>query len=254
MINGRVLVLIALLFAAPAVFAEDFSSLMASGDRYYEKFDNRSALEKYKQAYALNPSSYDALMKVTRAYIDVGEDLDSKESEEYYLNAVEHAEKMLKEYPENAESYFYACASYGKLALFRGGREKVKLSKHVEENCKKSIELDPEFDRAYTALGMYYRNVANLNWFLKTFANAFFGGELEGTNEDAERMIKKAIQLNPSRLFAHYELAETYRFMHKRKEEIKHLKMVLSLPVTDHMDEKKKEKARARLKKLGVKK
>ncbi len=231
--------------------ADEFADLIKQGDEYYAKFDNKNALASYEKAYAINPSSYEALMKVTRAYIDLGEDLDNKESEGLYLQAVDHAELMVKKEPEKAEPYFYAAAAYGKLALFRGGKEKVKLSGFVEKNVKKAIELDPQYEKPYTTLGIYYREVANLNWFLKAFANTFFGGELKGTNEDAEKFLLKAIKMDPTRIYPRFALAKTYKIMRKKDKEIEQLEKVLELPVTDHEDPKKKDEARKRLEKLN---
>lgn len=240
------------LLAFPA-YADDFGDFVKQGDEHYAKFENDKALESYEKAYAINPCSYDALMKVTRAYIDLGEDLDTKESEGLYLQAVDHAEIMVKKEPDKAEPYFYAAAAYGKLALFRGGKEKVKLSGSVEKNAIKALELDPQYEKPHTTLGIYYREVANLNWFLKAFANAFFGGELKGTNEDAEKYLLMAIELDPNRIYPRFALARTYKAMRKKDKEIEQLEKVLELPVADHEDQEKKELAKGRLEKLTKK-
>ena len=230
--------------------ADEASDLLIAGDEQYAKFENGKALEIYEKAYAVNPCSYEALMKVTRAYIDRGEDLDNKESEGLYLQAVEHAEWMLKKEPEKAEAYFYASAAYGKLALFRGGKAKVKLSGSVKKNALKSIELDPQYEKPVTALGIYYREVANLNWFLRGFANTFFGGELKATNEQSEETLLKAIELDPQRIYPRFALAKTYKIMRKKDKEKEQLEKVLELPIGDHQDQDKKDKAQKRLEKL----
>ncbi|MFQ5432940.1 MAG: tetratricopeptide repeat protein [Nitrospinota bacterium] len=247
------IIFLLLTILAVPVQAEEFKALLKQGDEHYAKFENDKALANYEKAYAVNPCSYEALMKVTRAYIDRGEDLDNKESEGLYIQAVDHAELMIKKAPDKAEPYFYAAAAYGKLALFRGGKEKVKLSGFVEKNAKKAIELDPQYEKPVTTLGIYYREVANLNWFLKAFANTFFGGKLKGTNEDAERLLLKAIKLDPNRIYPRFALAKTYKIMRKKDKEIEQLKKVLELPIGDHEDQKKKDDARKRLEKLTKK-
>ena len=230
--------------------AEEIDDILKQGDEHYAKFENGKALESYEKAYAVNPCSYEALMKVTRAYIDRGEDLDNKESEGLYLQAVDHAELLVKKEPEKAEPYFYAAAAYGKLALFRGGKAKVKLSGFVEKNALKSIELDPQYEKPVTTLGIYYREVANLNWFLKGFANAFFGGKLKGTNEQAEETLLKAIELDPNRIYPRFALAKTYKIMRQKEKEIEQLEKVMELPIGDHQDQDKKDEATKRLEKL----
>ena len=68
-------------------------------------------------------------------------------------------------------------------------------------------------------LGIYYREVANLNWFLKNFAKAFFGGLPDGSNEDSEEALLKAIELVPTDIITYYELARTYEKMKKKDKE-----------------------------------
>ena len=230
--------------------ADELDDLLKQGDDHYANFENDKALASYEKAYAINPCSYETLVKVTRAYIDLGEDLDNKESEGLYLQAVDHAELLVKKEPEKAEPYFFAAAAYGKLALFRGGKAKVKLSGFVEKNAKKAIELDPQYEKPVTTLGIFYREVANLNWFLKAFANTFFGGKLKGTNEQAEELLLKAIELNPARIYPRFALAETYKFMRQKDKEIEQLEKVVELPIGDHEDQNKKDQAEKRLAKL----
>ena len=233
--------------------ASDYHAFIAQGDKYYQNFDNKKALTEYQKAYDAAPENYEALMKLTRAYNDVGEDLNSDESEAYFKKAVEYAELLTKKSPASAEAYFYLALAYGNLALFKGGKEKVKLSRNIEKNAQKSIELDSEFAHPYVVLGVYYREIANLNWFLKAFAKTIFGGLPDGTNEDSEKMFLRAIELKQS-IYAHYELARTYEVMGKRDKAVEHLKKVVELPIIDHQDQMKKADAKKKLSKLRKRK
>jgi tetratricopeptide (TPR) repeat protein len=246
----RKLFLFIVMIASP-LLAQDYKSFIAKGDEYYAQFENKKALDQYEKAYNMCPDSFEALMKLTRAYNDVGEDLNSQHSKEYFEKAVQYAKLLVEKYPGKAASYFYLAATSGNLALFRGGREKVKLSRQIEKNAKKAIELDPKFDRTYVILGIYYREVANANWVLKAFAKSFFGGLPDGTNQDSERMLLKAIELNPGNIYAHYELARTYEKMRKIDKAIKHLQKAIELPIVDHQDKQIKVKAQTMLKQLS---
>jgi len=230
--------------------AQEYLSFVRSGDDYYQRFDNLKALSEYEKAYKYAPDNYEALMKLTRAYNDVGEDINSKESETYYEKAVQYAELLQKQFPYRAEAYFYLSASYGNLALFRGGKEKIRLSRYVESNAKKAIELAPDYDLPYIVMGVYYREVANLNWFLKVFAKSFLGGLPDGTIEDSERMLLIAVELNPKSIYAHYQLGITYEAMGKKDKAVKYYKKVIELPNTDHQDKTKKTEAKEKLREL----
>lgn len=249
-----IILAILVFFLAAPLLAQDNQGhdlLIENGDRHYEKFENLKALHEYEEAYKISPDSYEALTKLIRAQNDVGEDMDTDDAEEYFTTAIEHAKVLREKFPDKAETYFYLATSYGNLALFSGGKERVKLSRMIEENAKKSVELDPKDYRPYIILGSYYRQVANLGWLLKTFANSFFGGLPDGTNEDSERMYLKAIDLKQTDINANYGLARTYQKMGRTDEARKYLQKVIELPLADHLDKQYKSRAEERLLKLG---
>ncbi|MDY6853978.1 MAG: tetratricopeptide repeat protein [Thermodesulfobacteriota bacterium] len=238
------------LFIAFPLYAQNYNFFIEKADKYYEIFENIQALQYYEKAYAICPDNYEVLLKLARTCNDIGEDLNSKSSKEYYVKAVGYAKPLQEKYPDKAESHYYLAVSQGNLALFKGGREKVKLSRKIEKNAKKAIEIDPEFFGPYIVLGMYYREVANSNWFSKSFAKTFFGGLPDGTNRDSERMLLKAIELDPRNIYARHELAKTYIKMGRKDQAIQYLKEVIELPRYDHQDLQKKAEAKVILKKL----
>ncbi|MGQ0794186.1 MAG: tetratricopeptide repeat protein [Deltaproteobacteria bacterium] len=251
---------------ASAAIAEDYDSLIRKGDKYYELFDNRRALTEYEKAYTIAPESFDALMKLARAYNDLGEDLkgvkfspekskspNAAKIEQYWQKAAEYAELLKKKFPDRAETYFLLATTYGHLAIFKDGKEKVRFAGDVEKNCKKAIELDPDFIPAYVALAVYYREVAGLNWVLKAFAKTLYGGRLKGTIQDSERLLLEAMKINPDIIHIHYELAKTYVVMKREDKVAEHLRETLGLPLYDHQDREIKQVAERELKKLAKK-
>jgi tetratricopeptide (TPR) repeat protein len=232
---------------------ENYQTFLEKGDEYYQRFDNVKALQEYEKAYELAPKEFEVIQRVTQTYNDIGEDLDSKESKPYYEKSVQYAELLLEKFPDNAETYYLLSMTYGNLALFKGGKGKVKLSRKVKENADKAIELNPNHANAYIVLGIYYREVANLNWFLKNFAKAFFGGLPDGSNEDSEEAFLKAIELEPTDIITYYELGRTYEKMEKKDKAIENYEKVLELPEQDHLNTATKAKAEKRLKKLRKK-
>ncbi len=96
-------------------------------------------------------------------------------------------------------------------------------------------------------LGIYYREIANLNRVLKAFAKVFFGGLPGGSNEDAEQSLLKALELKPGYINAHFQLAKTYEKMKDKDKAIAHYETLLELPILDHQDPAIKIKAEKRL-------
>ncbi|WPD25051.1 MAG: hypothetical protein SD837_10905 [Candidatus Electrothrix scaldis] len=238
-------------FTALPVSAQTSELHMKQGDIFYRQFNNRNALASYKKALETQPKNFDCLSKVVRAYNDVGEDLSSDESEPYYEQAVQYAEKLQQMFPDKAQSYYQLAVSYGNLALLRGSKEKVKLSGSVEKNVRKAIAMNPDYADAYVVLGIYYKEVASLNGFLKTFARIFFGDLPEGTFEDALKAFHKAITLKTTRLvYTYFLIGHTYESMDEPEKAKQAYLKAVGFPNTDHRDHAVKERARNRLQSL----
>ncbi len=228
-----------LFFTELIAYSSESDSTIEKGDKYYNDFSNLSALKEYTKAYGLDPENFEVLMKITRAYNDVGEDYKeqgSVEAEGYFIKAFEHSEIMKELFPQRGETYFFMAVTRGNLALFKGGKEKVKLGRDVEKYARKAIEIKPDYGEPYVALGVYYREVANLNWFLKKFAKAFFGGLPDGTNEDSLNMLLKAEELLPENVYVQFELGKTYKEIGNKEKMKEHFDKALKLPNTDHRD------------------
>lgn len=218
------------------------------GDIFYRQFDNLSALDSYKKALETQPNDFDCQSKIVRAYNDIGEDLFSDESEQYYEQAVQQAEKLQQMFPDRAESYYQLAVSYGNLALLRGSKEKVKLSGFVEKNIQKALAMNPNYADAYVVLGIYYKEVASLNSFLKAFARLFFGELPEGTYEGALRAFHKAITLQTTRpVYTYFHIGHTYEYLDEPEKAKQAYLKAARFPNTDHRDHAMKERARKRL-------
>lgn len=242
--SGALAVLITAVIVSASFAETDISFLckehIQKGDALYDSFKNEEALTEYKKAYELDQACFEALLKVTRTYIDIGEDLNSKESQECYSKALEYSKILQEKYPDSYYSFNCLAVSYGYIALFEGGREKVKLSRLVVENALKAIELNPDYEVPYIVLGNYYREVASLSVILKAFAKMFFGDIPQGSYEESVDMLRKAIAIKPDSVYAHFELAKTFQSMRRYEDAAECLENVSSLPISDHLDSKLK--------------
>jgi len=249
------LALLLLIFFCTIGFAGDYEDFISKGDKHYHNMDILNALKQYEKAYSLNPDNYTALSKLTRVYNDHGEELieldNDKRAEVYIKKAIDLSEKHLARFPDSSQSYTYRALSLGNYAMFVGGNEKIKLAHQIEKNAKKAIKLNPNDYLPYIILGIYFREIASLNWLERAFADTFLGDVPEGTLEDSERMLKKAFDIDGDMIIIHYQFAKTYRRMNNKQQEIKFLKKVLELPVRDFRDKFSKAKSERRLKNIG---
>lgn len=249
----RIVVIVAMalsLYAHPAL-AQTAIVFIQAGDNLRDRFDNKGALEQYRKAVEENPQSVVAKTRLIQALVDNGEDLESDDSEKYYLEAMDLAKEVVKANPSLGEAHYLLALATGKLALFRGGKEKVKLSREVKESGVKALELDPDNSKAHILMGVYYREIANLNWALKMFANTFFGGLPEGTNADAVRELTKAIELDPQSIRARFELGKTYEVMGRNQEAADEYNKAAERTPADHLDPKYIAESKVGLRRVG---
>jgi tetratricopeptide (TPR) repeat protein len=231
--------------------SSDYRDFLTEGDALYNNFDNLNALKEYDKAYKLAPNNYDVLFRLVRTYNDAGEEFKElkkrEEAEPYIKKAMQYAETFRQKFPDSAAVYTYLAFSYGNMAMYKGGKEKVSFAKKIEENCKKAISISQKDYMPYIIMGIYYRELASLSWLERTFANAFFGGVPDGSLEDSEKMFKKALSINPNIIVATYQLAKTYRAMDRLDEEKALLKKVLTMKNGNFRDRFAKEKSQRRL-------
>ncbi len=243
-----------IIFFTSILFPQADKGYLAQGDKYTAEFDNLNAVKSYDEAYKISPNSYDVLTRITLAYNDEGEELlDLKKRDEakgYIDQAIKYAEILNKKFPDSALSYTYLALTYGNMAIFKGGKDKIIYAEKVKQNALKSIKINPDDYFPYIILGMYYREAAGLSWFEKIFAKTFLGGVPEGTYKQSIQMFGKALALDSNLIVADYQLSKTYRNMDEKDKEIKLLKKVLTMHVRNFRDKYAIIKAKNRLEKL----
>jgi tetratricopeptide (TPR) repeat protein len=245
---------IQIILFASLLYSQADKEYLAQGDEYTAKFDNLNAVKSYDGAYKVSPNSYAVLSRITLAYNDEGEellDLKKRDKAEKYIDqAIKYAEILHKKFPDSALSYTYLALTYGNMAIFKGGKQKIIYAEKVRKNALKSIKMNPSDYFPYIILGMYYREAAGLSWFEKIFAKTFLGGVPEGTYQQSVQMFNRALSLDSNLIIADYQLSKTYKNMGEKDKEIKLLKKVLTMHIRNFRDQYAIIKARHRLKKL----
>lgn len=247
-------VLTILILLTCLIQAKSFEDYVKQGDACYVKFDLEQAYTYYKKAYEIKPKDYYVLLKITRISNDLGEyykELHKRDlAEKEITRAVTDAELFYSLFPDSAKVYTYLAWSYGNLAMFEGGKGKIKLANKIRDNGMKAIRMDSTDYLPYIILGIYNRQIGSLNWFEKLFANTFFGDVPEGSVEESLRLFNKALGIQSDMIVAYYQLSRAYREMNETKKEIEMLKKVMELQKQDFRDDFSKEKSEIRLKEL----
>ncbi|MBN2105250.1 tetratricopeptide repeat protein [bacterium] len=226
---------------------------LTAGDSLDELGDHEGALKVYLKVLDVDSLNYTALWKTGDQYTEVAKYLpdDAKEAkEEKFDLGRQYCEKAIAVDSAGWEGHTYLAIALGRLALFRGGKEKINLSKRIKAEADLAIALNPENDYAYHVVALWHRNLANLSWILKSFAKILYGGVPPGSNAEAVVALKKAIEINPDHINHHLELAKTYQEMGKKELMREPLETVLELPAIEPDDEEHKLEANKLLEKL----
>lgn len=226
---------------------DDVLEHLARGEELHRSFAYAEAAREFEEAHRLVPDSFAPLEWLSHVYNDLGHGATGKQAGAFYGKAAAYAETLRRRFPERPEGHFWVAASSGNLALFKGGRDKVRLAQDVEASAKKAIALDPGFAPAYVALGIYYREVAELNWFLRAFAKVLYGGLPKGTRKESEAMLRKAVDLDSGDVLARYQLGLTLLGLDRDAEGAEQFRALLALPAAEAQDRVNQKDAEARL-------
>lgn len=199
-----------------------------------------------------DPDDYALLWRASEVLANWGritrEDEDLQEQR--YEESVDFARRAVAQDSTDAEGWFHLGKALGRLALHRGGKTKVNMSKEVKESFEKALEIAPDHPLALHGLARWHREVANLSWFLRTAAKIIYGGLPPASNEQAVELFQKAIRLQPDNIAHHLELGKTYMEMDEEEQAAAELQRVLELPASRADDPEWKEEAEELLSKI----
>jgi tetratricopeptide (TPR) repeat protein len=210
---------------------------VVDGDVALAKFDLETALKSYRAALVHSPDSYEATWKLARALCDESTFLkDPNQQKRLCIEAEQLARTAVKLKPDDSKGHAYLAVAVGKLALYEGGKRKVALANEVKKEAERAIRRNNKEDLAYHVLGVWNREMAELNWVLRKFAELIYGKFPPASLDDAIHDLEQAAQLAPKTVPHRVELGITLAAAHRWLEANDNLENALAMPkawVTD---------------------
>ncbi|MDB5034369.1 MAG: hypothetical protein JWQ98_1610 [Chlorobi bacterium] len=120
---------------------------------------------------------------------------DDSQQEAIYRRAYVMAQSSLASNPKSSNEYLWVANAAGRLAMVAPTGERIKLSKIIKDNAERAIALDSRNGAAYMVLGAWHFYVADLSWFQKNAAKAFYGGLPPASYQDAVKYLSLALTL-----------------------------------------------------------
>ncbi len=232
------------------VRAETVDALIAQADAWHDQHQPDRALEVLNEAEEQVGQNAEVLWRIARAYYDKGTLAPDREKEALYVESEGYARRAVRADSVNADAHVWVAIAVGKVALQRGGKEKVELSREVKEEAEKAISLDPEHDTAYHVLGRWHYEVTTLSWVLKAVAKVVYGGLPDASIDESIRLLQRATDLAPEHINHHLQLAKSYLENNQDTEARQELQLAIQLPPKEIDDPENKREARELLRKL----
>jgi tetratricopeptide (TPR) repeat protein len=232
--------------------AAEIPELIAAGDAALTNFHLPKATAAFKSALKLDNKNYDACWRLTRALVDAATlETDDAKKKLLLIEAQDYARGAGRLNPTGSKGHAFLAVVVGKLALYQGGRTKVELSKEVKTEAEKAIALDPQEDLAYHVLGVWNREMAQLNWLMRKFAEVLYGSFPPASMDGALKDLRKAAGLAPQAVAHQTELGITLADAGQWAEAKKTLEHALAMPKTWVTDDYYKKLAANKLKEVN---
>jgi FimV-like protein len=236
----------------------DVAQLHKNADRLYAQFKTKEAADELLKILRVDPQNFEALVKLSRAYIDLGDMIPESTSDwkerrlKDYQTAEDYARRAIRANPNSTWGHFYLGASLGLSAVVSPVTRQVELAGEVREALEKSLALDPRNGFAYHAYGVWHRKISEIGKMSRMLASVFYGRSLpEGSMEKSVEYLKKAIALNPTVIISRLELANTYMAMEDFQAARTMLSSIRNLPVQFSDDAKHKQRAQELLEEVA---
>ncbi len=244
---ARGLALLVVLTAAPIVAQGD---PLARGIAAMAAHDLPTARNWLEQAVAADPDGYEANWRLALVLVDLGrqtpDDVKSASRDALYDRAESYARRAVYANPNGADGHFVMANAIGQASLTKSKRERVERATEIRTAALRAVQIDSTHSGGWHVLGRWHAEIQRLSGVEKFFARTFLGAGIfdAASWDEAERCLRKAVTLDPDRIFHRIDLAEVLIDREQWSEARVHLAAVERLPSVDPLDGTHKQRAR----------
>ncbi|MDH3442357.1 MAG: hypothetical protein OEN50_00400 [Deltaproteobacteria bacterium] len=198
----------------------------------------------------LEPQNLEALAKLSRAHIDIGDSIPESQADwkerkiREYRKAENFARRAINADPNSTWGHFYLAASLGTMAGVSPVKKQIAMAEEIRSHAEKAIALNPSNGFAYHVYGVWHRRMAELDGMSRMFVTVLYGRSLPGGSlEESVKFLEKAVAINPDVIVSRLELARSHVAMEEWSAARTLLESIAELPVKFSDDGKHKQKA-----------
>ena len=210
---------------------EDGAALKAKGLNAWEnRADMAQALvaaQAFEQAFKVLPNDPVVGDLAARAWYWLGlNQTDVAKKQEYHMKGYNLAQQIIKVQPKNVGPYYWGASNISRYAQTLGSLQQKTYFSKINPLMDKVKELNPNY-----FYGAFPRYMAILTVEMSPSLRkimATFRKDYTFTLEEAEKLCKQAMAMQPNYFLNHTTLAEIYIEMGKKAEAKKELEWVIS--------------------------
>lgn len=206
-------------------------SSLERGDQEFVRIRYPLAEAFYDSALISSTDSAGVLWRLARVYVCRADVAPQNQKLDLYRQAEAFANRCVRADSMKSEGHTWWAAALGNIAMFEGGKTKIRLCYAIKKELECSIALNPGDDIAYSILGSFYMALGNVSWIERQLAVVFLGSLPEGGYDESESALKKAIALAPGVIRHHFELGELYMEQDRNRDALEEFQLVATLPV-----------------------
>src|SRR6476619_1898916 len=242
----------ALLLVGVGFAAESAAALVEKGKAFERKFQAKDALPFYLSAEKVEPKNPQLLVRIARQYRYLMTDASGNQ-EKLRLGhiALDYSTRAAACGPKDCDAQLAPAITLGKMLPYLPTKEQAAASPRIKVSVDKALAIDPHNDTAWHVLGRWNRVLADVSSAKRLVAGVIYGQLPQGSYEEAEQAMKKAITLNPNRLMHYIELGRIYAQMGRTEEARKYIQKGMAMPDKEKDDPGMKEIGKQILQKLG---
>jgi tetratricopeptide (TPR) repeat protein len=195
----------------------DIARWHKNADRLYAQFRAREAINELRKILSVDQSNFEALVKIARAYIDVGDNIPENGADwkdrklKEYKAAEDYSRRAIQVDPNSTWGHFWLAAALGNAAILSPVPRQLEIANEIRGRIEKAIALDPQNGFAYHAYGVWHRKVAEIGGASRVLAPVLYGQAVpSGSLDKSVEYLSKAVELNPQLIVSRLELARSH--------------------------------------------
>ena len=223
---------------------EALPEAISSGDEAFVRIDYPAASALYEGALPEHPGEPDLLWRLARVSVCMAEVAEADTRDRLLSLAEGYARRCISADSMRGEGHTWLAGALGYLALDAATERKLAISRELQHEAERAVELNPGDDVAWSILGSFYRALGNVGWLERALASLFVGSVPGGGYSEAESALRKAVAIAPDIMRHHYELGILYMDMGRKDEARRSLEKGAALPVRTAIDRPRLAKIR----------